>query len=181
MARQPVTFAPGARNQYCNGCYIVLGEIIARVSGVPYERYVQEHVFAPAGMTNTGFLAYGDRDVAPGYTRENPSSPWKTNDGMHGRHGSAAGGSFSTASDLFAFDNALREHRLLDTKMTAWFFEGPEEPGRAREPWGIAGGAPGANADLESNGAWTVIVVGNLEPPNAVRLGTTIAGALFER
>ena len=45
---------------YCNGCYIVLGEIIARVSGMPYERYIADRVFKPAGMTGAGFLAYGD-------------------------------------------------------------------------------------------------------------------------
>lgn len=34
MASKPLFFPPGSRNQYCNGCYIVLGEIIARVSGI---------------------------------------------------------------------------------------------------------------------------------------------------
>ncbi len=33
----PPTFAPGARNQYCNGCYIVLGAIVERIAKVPYE------------------------------------------------------------------------------------------------------------------------------------------------
>ena len=41
--------APGAR--YCNGCYIVLGAIIAKVTGMPYEDYIAAHVYAPAGMT----------------------------------------------------------------------------------------------------------------------------------
>jgi hypothetical protein len=45
--------------------------------------------------------------------------------------------------------------------------------------YGIAGGARGANASLESNGAWTVVTLGNLDPPNAVRVGTAIAGALY--
>jgi hypothetical protein len=47
------------------------------------------------------------------------------------------------------------------------------------DPYGIAGGAPGANSSLESNGVWTVITLGNLDPPNAVRVGTALAEALY--
>lgn len=181
VAPKPLTFPPGARTEYCNGCYVVLGEIIAKLSGVPYERYIQEHVFAPAGMKTAGFLAYGDRDVALGYTRRSPDSPWTSAIDRHGLHGSAAGGSYGTVRDLLAFDNAIRTHVLLDAVSTAWFFENPSDAAkpRAMDAYGIAGGAPGANASLESNGAWTVVVLGNLDPPNAVRMGTAIAGALY--
>lgn len=181
VAPQPLTFLPGARTEYCNGCYVVLGEIIAKVSGTPYERYVEEHVFAPAGMKTAGFLAYGDPDVAEGYTRESPDATWQSAVNRHGHHGSAAGGSYGAVRDLLAFDNAIRTHVLLDAKSTAWFFENPSDAGkpRAMDEYGIAGGAPGANASLESNGAWTVVTLGNLDPPNAVRVGTAIAGALY--
>ena len=180
VAPRPLTFAPGARTEYCNGCYVVLGEIIAAVSGVPYERYVQDHVFAPAGMTSAGFLAYGDPDVAPPYTRRTPDAPWTSAIGLHGHHGSAAGGAFGTVRDLLAFDTAIRTHVLLDAKTTAWFFDNAADENRPRalDPYGIAGGAQGANASLESDGTWAVITLGNLDPPNAVRVGTAIAGAL---
>ena len=183
VAPQPLTFLPGARTEYCNGCYVVLGEIIARVSGVPYERYIQEHVFAPAGMKSAGFPAYGDPNVAPGYTRRSPDAPWTSAIGLHGHHGSAAGGSFATVADLLAFDNALRTRVLLDAKTTAWFFENPSDENRARamDPYGIAGGAQGANASLESNGTWTVVTLGNLDPPNAVRVGEALSAALYGR
>jgi hypothetical protein len=39
---------------------------------------------------------------------------------------------------------------------------------------GIAGGAPGVNAVLDSSLTWTVVVVGNLDPPVAERLGVAI-------
>ena len=164
-----------------DSCYIVLGEIIAKVSGMPYERYVAERIFAPAGMKSAGFLAYGDPDVAPGYTRPSPAAPWTSGAGLHGRHGSAAGGSFGSVRDLLAFDNALRTHVLFDAKTTAWFFDNPADATkvRAMDDYGIAGGAPSANASLESNGAWTVVTLGNLDPPNAVRVGTAVARALY--
>ncbi len=52
-------FAPGARTQYCNGCYIVLGAIIERVSGITYQQYVEENIFKPAGMAASGPLQTG--------------------------------------------------------------------------------------------------------------------------
>ena len=86
VGNQPPTFAPGERNQYCNGCYIALGAIVEKVSGMPYEKYVAENVFARAEMTSTGYPR-SDRpspDIAQGYTRRGtnlsgqpltPSSP----------------------------------------------------------------------------------------------------------
>jgi CubicO group peptidase (beta-lactamase class C family) len=184
VAPKPLLFEPGTKSQYCNGCYVVLGAILERVSGQRYEDYVTEHVFKPAGMNGAGFFQ-SDRfpsDVAIGYTRESPQGPGPlhSNEQMHGASGSAAGGAYATAADLLAFDNGLRERRLVDAKMTAWILGGAEAAAgpRAMGDIGIAGGAPGCNANMESNGAWTIVVVGNLDPPNAVRVGTAIRRAL---
>lgn len=181
VAPQPLTFKPGEKTEYCNGCYVVLGEIIAKVSGVPYERYIQGHIFTPAGMKTAGFLAFGDPQVALGYTRTSPDQAWRSALDMHGHHGSAAGGAYATVRDLLAFDNAIRTRVLLDAKTTAWFFDNPADETRPRalDQYGIAGGAAGANASLESNGAWAIITLGNLDPPNAVRVGEVLARALY--
>jgi len=185
VAGMPLLFEPGTRRQYCNGCYAVLGEIIARVTGQPYEAYVAAHVFVPAGMKTAAFLQ-ADRlpaDAAVGYTRRSPGSGGALRDNLeaHGMGGSAAGGAYASAADLLAFDNALREGRLLDPKMTAWMF-GIEkvEPGRVRDGLGVAGGAPGMNAILDSEGPWTVVVVGNLDPPSADGLGVAIRRQLLK-
>jgi CubicO group peptidase (beta-lactamase class C family) len=45
--------APGERYEYSNFNYIVLGHIIERVTGLSYESYMHEHVFAPLGMNST--------------------------------------------------------------------------------------------------------------------------------
>jgi D-alanyl-D-alanine carboxypeptidase len=176
VAPEPLLFAPGTRRQYCNGCYIVLGEIVAKLSGMPYERYIEERVFKSAGMTTAGFLSYGDPGVATGYTGQAGELSAIAN---HGQRGSAAGGSFGRAADLLAFDNALRERRLLDAKGTAWFYQAqPAETGRSPGSIGIAGGARGANCVLEATGTWTIAVTGNRDPPNAGRVGQAIRQAL---
>jgi CubicO group peptidase (beta-lactamase class C family) len=163
VSTRPPTFAPGAGNQYCNGCYIALGEIVAKASGMPYEKYVAEHIFGRAEMTSTGYPR-SDRPepgIAQGYTRQGGDS-WRNNISMHGVTGSAAGGGYSTALDLLTYVKALKAGKF---------------PGANTEP-AIGGGAPGINALLEVRGAWTVIVLANLDPPAASAPGRAIADAL---
>lgn len=50
-----VKLPPNARHKYSDLAYQLLGEIVARVSGTPYPRYVQEAILDPLGMTATGF------------------------------------------------------------------------------------------------------------------------------
>jgi CubicO group peptidase (beta-lactamase class C family) len=185
VAGKPVLFAPGEKTQYCNGCYVVLGAVIERVAGLPYEQFVSERVFKPAGMKAAGFLQ-SDRfppHVAVGYTLRAPgqANVLQSNTPLLGAGASAAGGAYATAADLLAFDNALREGRLLDPKLTAWVLEARTETPKGRRATGalrIEGGAQGLNAILDSDGTWTVIVLGNLDPPFAGQVGAAIAGRL---
>lgn len=48
-------FQPGTNWEYTNAGFIILEEIVARASGKPYEEFIQEAIFRPAGMTNTDF------------------------------------------------------------------------------------------------------------------------------
>lgn len=47
---------PGSEFSYSNDCYALLGAIIERVSGVPFERYIKENILVPAGMSNSCFF-----------------------------------------------------------------------------------------------------------------------------
>jgi len=170
----PPLFSPGERNQYCNGCYITLGAIVEKVSGMPYEKYVAENVFSRAEMTSTGYPRSDkpESDIALGYTRLRQGSGGQARRGgngtltsnvaMHGVTGSAAGGGYSTALDLLTYVKAVRAGRF---------------PG-AESDMGIAGGAPGTNAIVEGRGEWVVIVLTNFDPPTAERVGIAIADAL---
>jgi CubicO group peptidase (beta-lactamase class C family) len=164
VSARPPLFAPGARNQYCNGCYIALGAIVEKVSGMPYEQYVAEHIFKRADMTSTGYPQIDaiEPDIAIGYTRRTADGQLRSSVYLHGAAGSAAGGGYSTAMDLFAYVKAVGQGR----------FQGAEK-GMA-----IGGGAPGTNAVIESNGEWTVIVLTNLDPPTGERIGGAIMKAL---
>jgi CubicO group peptidase (beta-lactamase class C family) len=159
-------FAPGARAQYCNGCYIVLGAVIARVSGISYEQYVEENIFKPAGMAAAGPLQTDGivPNVAMGYTQQTVDGPMRSNVLMHGASGCAAGGGYATAADLLSYAEALRFGRIPDVASSNGL--------------GIAGGAPGINSVLERNGPWTVIVLTNFDPPAGEDIGGSLARAL---
>ena len=180
VSSKPPLFAPGARNQYCNGCYITLGAIIERVSGIPYERYIAQHVFKPAGMS-AGFPQADaiEPHIAQGYTRRGGNGELRNSVYLRGAAGSAAGSAYATAADLLAYDNALRERKLLDAAGTAVILRSPEGgSGRVKGGYGIAGGAPGSNAILESDGTWTIVVLTNFDPPVGESLGPAIMRVL---
>ena len=52
----PLEAAPGTRVDYSDLGLILLGEIVRRVGGLPLDRFAQEHIFAPLGMHDTGYL-----------------------------------------------------------------------------------------------------------------------------
>ncbi|MBD2865974.1 serine hydrolase domain-containing protein [Paenibacillus oceani] len=51
----PLSFKPGEQYAYSSCGYAILGEIIAKVSGIPYEQYILQHIIEPLGMTRTFF------------------------------------------------------------------------------------------------------------------------------
>jgi CubicO group peptidase (beta-lactamase class C family) len=108
-------YEPGARFEYSNYGFVLLGALIERVSGVSYDDYVDEHVFRRAGMTSTGSLpeSVDVPNRAVGYTRSSPSGPWVPNTGTLPWRGTAAGGGYSTVGDLLRFAQALGSGRLI--------------------------------------------------------------------
>lgn len=55
-------YAPGESHQYSNAAYEVLGDVIAKVAGEPFEEYVKRHILTPLGMRTSTFLRY---EVSP--------------------------------------------------------------------------------------------------------------------
>ena len=48
-------FKPGTAFKYCNTGYIILGDIITKVSGIDWHNYIEKHIFDKAGVTHTYF------------------------------------------------------------------------------------------------------------------------------
>jgi CubicO group peptidase (beta-lactamase class C family) len=126
-------FEPGAQFGYSNSGYIVLGLIIEKVSGQSYYDYVQENIFKPSGMVNTGAYEFDAEtpNLAIGYTQldaeYNKTGQITDNSYFMPMRGGSAGGGFSTVEDLLNFRNALLEHRLLSPASTETLLEGKVE------------------------------------------------------
>ena len=191
FVNEPLIFEPGTKWEYSNAGYVVLGLIIEKVSGQNYFDYVREHVFKPAGMSNTDSYEKGANvsNMAVGYTRINPSgqpdptAPRRENTQMRPLKGSSAGGGYSTVGDLLKFVVALQNHQLLSKKFTEIVTAGKIEVGgmigkyaygfgdkvfNGKHIVGHNGGSPGiaANLDIFPELGYICIILSNYDPPS---------------
>ncbi|MGQ9574755.1 MAG: exo-beta-N-acetylmuramidase NamZ domain-containing protein [Thermoguttaceae bacterium] len=98
---------PGSKFIYSDVGYIVLGELVERVSGQRLAEFAQENIFQPLGMTQTGFQPDAERRQRAAPT-ENRDGKWicgEVHDPRAHLLGGVAGhaGLFSTAGDLAVF------------------------------------------------------------------------------
>jgi CubicO group peptidase (beta-lactamase class C family) len=109
-----VRFPPGTSWAYSNSGYVVLGLVVARVSGMPFGDFLRQRVFAPLGMRRTVAYEKGRNEVerrAFGHARggaafrEADQSPTSATLGD--------GGVYSSLEDLARWDEALRVSELL--------------------------------------------------------------------
>jgi CubicO group peptidase (beta-lactamase class C family) len=119
----PLQFLPGSGYAYSNDGYWVLGAIIAQVSGEPYDEYVRRHIFAPAGMTRSGFYGLpevlaNDAIARPYWTQRSGGRIDFTQTGLAVYTTGPAGGAYAPAADMLAFARALRSGRLLEPAFT---------------------------------------------------------------
>ncbi|MCL2682956.1 MAG: beta-lactamase family protein [Bacteroidales bacterium] len=122
-------FNPDSRFQYNNTNYAYLANIIEKVSGQTYHEYMKKQIFEPLGMHNTYVYLHDERhsyNPVKGYdfSRKRGFYERKTDylDGVAGDKGI-----FSTANDLFLFDQALHNHKLISKALLQLAFT-PTKP-----------------------------------------------------
>src|SRR5450631_3713547 len=49
----PANFKPGAKSQYCNTGYMLLASIVEKLSGMPFQDYLQQYIFKPLDMSHS--------------------------------------------------------------------------------------------------------------------------------
>ena len=203
FAGDPLAFAPGSKWQYSNSGFTVLGLIIEKVSGQSYYDYVKQHIFKPAGMTNTDSY---ERDntvpgLAIGYMRMNdqgrpdPSVPLRENTAIRPAKGSPAGGGYSTVEDMLRFSLALYGHKLLSPKYTEIVTSGKVEAGGSARKYaygfgdnlvdgvrivGHNGGGPGigANFDIFPETGYTTVILSNYSAPTVMPVVNRVRGLI---
>lgn len=183
LGDRPLAFEPGSKFSYSNFGYIILGRIIEVVSGQSYDAYVQEHIFHPARMTDTGAIPDGGPEgQAVGYTLGESGLTPAT--GIKPVRGNPATNGYSTAVDLARFAEALMSYRLLDRAHTNLLLSPKVAAGNASYAYGFessdrqgfvvvghSGNHPGANGDLRIVPSANLVIVSlaNLDAPAATR------------
>jgi CubicO group peptidase (beta-lactamase class C family) len=110
-------FTPRTSWAYSNSGYVVLGTIVAKVSGKAYGDFLQERIFAPLKMNHTVVLIKGKNEVANrafGHSKENGVLQETDQSSTSATLGD--GGIYSNLEDLAKWDDALRNHILVSEK-----------------------------------------------------------------
>lgn len=149
LARHPLEYAPGTGFQYSDEGFILLGEVVRRVTGEPLDRYLERVLFRPLGLRDTTFhpTAAQRARVAPTEWANGHMLRGVVHDPRARLLGGVAGhaGMFSTASDLaricrmLLHEGALDGRRLLKpaTVRLMWT-RTPEDDGLRALGWDVS-------------------------------------------
>ncbi len=192
----PIENAPGAKWNYRNTNYVLLGILIHRVTGMFYADYLAKRIFEPLGMTSTRLIS--DADIIPnraaGYQWENGTL--KNQDWVSPTFNSTADGTlYFNVLDLAKWDAALYTTQLLKQSSlnTIWtvYKLNDGKPNAANYGFAWAIGTQNGHRLIEHGGAWqgftcaisrypddslTVVVLTNLDAARPDYMVHVIAG-----
>lgn len=112
---KPMMYPRGERFQYNNSGYVLLAQVLETVTGLPFDRYLQQAVFQPCGMDSTGYF---ELDRLPAGCAQNyiycpDTNSYRTNIFSVDAKGTGAGGAFITVEDIARFWQSLQNGKLL--------------------------------------------------------------------
>ncbi|MBC8754868.1 serine hydrolase [Kordia sp. YSTF-M3] len=138
---------PGEKYSYSNTGYSILGRIIELTSGQSYETFLNEHLFIPAGMKQTGYLLpkWDTLQISRGYNRNvldggsTIARYQETNDVNW--HLKGNGGINSTQNDMLLWYKALKSNIILTPesfkKLTTLYVTYPKSTSGYGYGWGV--------------------------------------------
>jgi CubicO group peptidase (beta-lactamase class C family) len=108
-------FTPATQWSYSNSGYVVLGLVVAKISGKPFREFLRERIFAPLKMSQTIAYQKGQNEItnrAYGHSKE--CDAWKQTDQSSTSATLGDGGIYSSLTDLAKWDEAIAQHTLLN-------------------------------------------------------------------
>ena len=183
---KPLEFQPGEKWNYSNSGYVLLGYLIEKISGQPYAKFVQENIFDPLGMKDSGYDSNSALMLrrASGYA---PSANGPVNAGYIDMSiPLSAGGLYSTTGDLLRWEQGLFGGKLLSSaslqKMTTPFKNDyacglAVHMVKGRKLIEHGGGIEGFNTQLSyyPEEKLTVVVLGNLNGSSPGEIASKMA------
>ena len=191
---RPLEFPTGSKYQYCNLCYFALADIIARVSGQPWDAYLTERVFRPVGMTAT--RATTTTAIVPHRARGYSWSDGRYQNAPEYLAVRPSGAFLSSALDLARWEAALNQDqvltkasreqmytatRLTDGSTSAYGFGWDLNPLLGHRRVHHGGALPGFRAEMARfpDDALTVIVLTNADDGQPEQIANIVAGTYF--
>lgn len=122
FSEMDLEFTPGERFNYSNSGYFLLGVLIEKISGKTYEQMLQEKIFKPLNMKDSGYDHHATilKNRATGY--EKNGGEFENSKYIDMSIPYAAGSLYSTVEDLYLWDKALYTNKLLSKKYMDLFF-----------------------------------------------------------
>ncbi|MDE5419202.1 serine hydrolase [Labilibaculum sp. DW002] len=123
FADKELEFTPGEKFSYSNSGYFLLGVLIEKVSGKSYEEMLQDKIFDPLNMTDTGYDNHGDilKNRATGYEKQ--GGKYVNSKYLDMTIPYSAGSMYSTVDDLYKWDQALYTTTLLPKEYMTMYFK----------------------------------------------------------
>jgi CubicO group peptidase (beta-lactamase class C family) len=122
FSEMDLDFTPGEKFSYSNSAYFLLGVLIEKISGKSYEHMLQENIFIPLGMKDSGFDHHASilKNRATGY--EKSGGALINSKYLDMTIPYAAGSLYSTVEDLYLWDQALYTNTLLSKASMDLYF-----------------------------------------------------------
>lgn len=111
-----LNFEPGSKLSYSNSGYYLLGLIIEKITGMSYAQVLQERIFTPLSMTNSGIIKEDQVLANKAYGYIKADTTIKVASYINTSVAYSAGAIYSTVEDLFKWQIALQTHSILDEK-----------------------------------------------------------------
>jgi len=169
---------PGARFQYSNLGYGLLGYIIWRVSGMPYAEFMHEEVFVPLGLhdTSVGMESHGKADYAVKYDQDGSVVPPSLSDSP------GAGNVFSSVHDLIRFamfhlHDGLPGQEVIISSAAIEEMQHPVPGTRPRRPWEQEGSGYGMGWNIGVTAGGLVVV----QHPGGIQGVSTVVALILEK
>lgn len=185
-------FTPGEKFDYSNSNYILLGYVIEQLSKLSYSEFIEQNIFKPLKMNNSGFENPKKiiKNFAQGYCiKDNEIEKAKFRN-MSNAH--ASGAIYSTTEDLYKWDRALYSEELISNESKEKMFT--EFKANYGYGWGIvdvfdhkmiahSGEIDGFTSNISRfiNDDISIIILSNFEQTPINRINIDLISILFDK
>jgi D-alanyl-D-alanine carboxypeptidase len=196
VAEKPLEFKPGTRFHYTNTGYVLLGMVIEKISGVSYADFIERNIFVALSMKSSGYDFAGAvlSQRASGYMLA--GGRVNNADFIDMSIPFAAGGIYSTVEDLYRWNEALANGKLLSVASTKQMFAVYPEAQLQGTHYGYGvvlaerfgkrlyyhgGGVKGFNTVIQRypQDGVCIVILENLDPSSPWDVGDHIAALMF--